>query len=142
MEFRFLEDHTLPEEEVHIVARHITPELMTLFHQRGPARIPCYGKEQVYLLEPKDCVRFFVEEGVTRVETKKKLYSLKMTLQEVEDFGISGFLRISKSEIINIAHVTSLDLSFSGTILCHLDTGSVCSVSRRKLKEFRRHLHL
>ena len=67
-----------------------------------------------------------------RYVVKKKLYELETEL------GDSNFIRISKSEIVNIHKIKSLDMSITGTIRLVLKTGYETYVSRRnvaKIKE-------
>ena len=67
-----------------------------------------------------------------RFVVPQKLYELENELQEAD------FVRISKSEIVNIRKIKSLDLSITGTIRLVLKTGYETYVSRRnvaKIKE-------
>ncbi|MFQ9095084.1 MAG: LytTR family DNA-binding domain-containing protein, partial [Ruminococcus sp.] len=54
-----------------------------------------------------------------------QLYELEQLLDE------KTFVRISKSEIINLRFVKRLDLSITGTIGIQLKTGETAYVSRR-----------
>ena len=47
------------------------------------------------------------------------------------------FIRISKSEIVNLKMVDSLDLSFIGTICIKLKNGTNTYVSRRYVKKIK-----
>lgn len=59
-------------------------------------------------------------------------------MYELEESLPSGdFVRISQSEIVNIAAIKKLDLSFSGTISVQLKDGSRYYVSRRQLPAFK-----
>ncbi len=67
-----------------------------------------------------------------RYVVRKKLYELETEL------GDTNFIRISKSEIVNIHKIKSLDLSITGTIRLVMKTGYETYVSRRnvaKIKE-------
>ncbi len=67
-----------------------------------------------------------------RYVVRKKLYELETEL------GDTNFIRISKSEIVNIHKIKSLDLSITGTIRLVMKTGYETDVSRRnvaKIKE-------
>lgn len=67
-----------------------------------------------------------------RYVVRKKLYELETEL------GDTNFIRISKSEIVNIRKIKSLDLSITGTIRLVMKTGYETYVSRRnvaKIKE-------
>ena len=76
--------------------------------------------------------RVMVLAGDGRYTVQKKLYELEAEL------GDANFIRISKSEIINIRKIKSLDLSITGTIKLVMKTGYETYVSRRnvaKIKE-------
>ncbi len=57
-----------------------------------------------------------------------------------EKLDKQSFLRISRSDIINLKHVKNFDLSFTGTISVHLVNGDTVYVSRRKLKDVKNYL--
>ena len=76
--------------------------------------------------------RVIVLTGDGRYVVQKKLYELE------QDLGDTNFIRISKSEIVNIRKIRSLDLSITGTIRLVMKTGYETYVSRRnvaKIKE-------
>ena len=61
-------------------------------------------------------------------------YKIKNRLYEIENCS-EDLIRISKSCIININHVTSFDMGEKGRIAVKLDDGTKEIVSRRKIKE-------
>ena len=76
--------------------------------------------------------RVIVLTGDGRYVVQKKLYELETEL------GDTNFIRISRSEIVNIRKIKSLDLSITGTIRLVMKTGYETYVSRRnvaKIKE-------
>ena len=76
--------------------------------------------------------RVIVLTGDGRYVVQKKLYELETEL------GDTNFIRISRSEIVNIHKIKSLDLSITGTIRLVMKTGYETYVSRRnvaKIKE-------
>ena len=64
----------------------------------------------------------------------KKLYELAETLAD------SGFVRISKSEIINIRMIGKLDLNMTGTIRITMKNGYSTFASRRNVARLRKML--
>jgi DNA-binding LytR/AlgR family response regulator len=76
--------------------------------------------------------KVIVLTGDGRYSVQKKLYELEIEL------GDTDFIRISKSEIVNVRKIRSLDMSITGTIKLVLKTGYETYVSRRnvaKIKE-------
>ena len=76
--------------------------------------------------------KVIVLTGDGRYSVQKKLYELESEL------GDTDFIRISKSEIVNVRKIRSLDMSITGTIKLVLKTGYETYVSRRnvaKIKE-------
>ena len=69
-------------------------------------------------------------------ETSDRAYVIKKTLKEVEeDIVGNGFVRISKSEVVNLDKVKHFDFSLSGTIGLELENGACTYVSRRRIKD-------
>ena len=64
----------------------------------------------------------------------KKLYELEESLSD------SGFVRISKSEIINIRMIGKLDMNMSGTIRITMKNGHSTFASRRNVARLKKML--
>ncbi|MBQ5769198.1 MAG: LytTR family transcriptional regulator, partial [Clostridiales bacterium] len=78
--------------------------------------------------------RVIVLTGDGRYVVQKKLYELETEL------GEANFIRISKSEIVNIHKIKSLDLSITGTIRLVMKTGYETYVSRRNVSKIKEKL--
>ena len=66
----------------------------------------------------------------------KKLYELE------EAYGEDNFVRISKSELVNVKKIKSLDLSLTGTIKVIMKNGYETFSSRRNIAKIRERLSL
>ncbi|MDY6066052.1 MAG: LytTR family DNA-binding domain-containing protein [Finegoldia sp.] len=98
-----------------------------------------FKDDEVYILDYKDIVRFYAEDKRVYIESLGGKFISRLRLYEIEErVDKNSFLKISRYEIINIAYVKRLDLSFKGTIAVELKNGEVSYVSRRYLKEFKR----
>lgn len=64
---------------------------------------------------------------------KRKVYSCSGRLYKIEELMGSGFLRISKSTIINLKYLDSVEPSFNRMMLVKLKNGSKDYVSRKYL---------
>lgn len=99
--------------------------------------------EKVELLEQEALIRIYAEDGKVFAKTDESLYQLRLRLYELEErLESSLFVRISNSEIVNLKKVTSLDLSFVGTICMELSNGEVSYVSRRYVSKIKKLLGL
>jgi DNA-binding LytR/AlgR family response regulator len=74
---------------------------------------------------------------MTELEKKidERLYELS------EQLG-SKFMQISKTTLVNLSYMDSIEPGFSGTLLLKLRNGSKDYVSRKYLPEFKKYLGL
>ena len=130
------------ELEIHVCknredeeARRVLEELHALYDTSLPATDERGNRRR---LMPKDLVSFFAEgqrvfamgaEG--RYVVSKKLYELESELAN------AGFVRISKSELVNVRKIRSLDLSVMGTIRVIMCTGYETYTSRRNVAKIK-----
>lgn len=146
MEIEFRLDPEQTQPKVVITAAQLTDEvnelLRRLEHGR-PAALTALLGEQVVLLPPGRILRFYTQGKTVCAQTEQEVYTVRERLYELEEL-LDGrkFVRISHSEIVNLDHVTALDLSLSGTIRMTLTGDVVCFVSRRSLKKIRQALGL
>lgn len=83
-----------------------TPEVITGFYN-----------DLAEILSPEDIIRIYAAGGKTFASVSNKEYILKQRLYGLEEqLTKQSFVRISKSEIINLKKVRNFDLSLSGTI--------------------------
>ena len=94
------------------------------------------------LLLPLNSVYAFFAEGqrVFALDEKQK-YVISKKLYELEEaYGEDAFVRISKSELVNIKKIKSLDLSLTGTIRVIMKNGYETYSSRRNVAKIRERL--
>ena len=91
------------------------------------------------ILRPAEVVYFAASGQKVIAGTKDERYTVPMKLYELEaELPASRFVRISKSEIVSIGMIKSMDLSITGTIRITMKNGYETFVSRRnvaKIKE-------
>ena len=147
MKFRLIIDDTKEETVVATVHQRstLTDQIEELVRQHsGRHQIAAFGDDEMVLLSFDKIECITVENGKTiAIDHAGKRYRLKQRLYELEELlDPHKFVRISHSEIVNLSHITALDLSLSGTIRMTL-TGEVsCFVSRRSLKKIKQALNL
>lgn len=139
-------DPTQTEPKITVTAAELTEELKDLLlrleHGR-PAAITATKGDRAVLLAPEHILRFFADGKTVSVQTEEGIFSVRQRLYELEELlDRHKFVRISHSEIVNLSHVTALDLNLSGTIRMTLTGGVTCFVSRRSLKKIRQALDL
>lgn len=92
----------------------------------------------IEILNPSELIRIFADGGKTVAVTENGTYDLRLRLYEAEErLPHSSFVRISKSEIVNLHKVKSFDLSFTGTICIRFLNDTVTYVSRRYVREIK-----
>lgn len=146
MDIEFKLDPTQATPKLTITAAALTDEvkelLLRLEHGR-PSAITVQKDSQVILLPPERILRFFADGKTVSVQTQEGVYTVRQRLYELEELlDPHKFVRISHSEIVNLSHVTALDLSLSGTIRMTLTGDVMCFVSRRSLKKIKQALNL
>ncbi len=145
MELKLHIDPAAEAITVTVTAPAETEEVKALLALLSPyAPIPGYQGERVIPLDPARIARFYTQEkGVFAQDTAGETYAVKLRLYELEE-RLDGrvFVRASNSELVNLRHVTALDLSLSGAIKLTLVGGGVCWVSRRNVKNIKKALGL
>lgn len=99
-----------------------------------------YQDRVLFRLKIQNINRFYTELGTTYADVNQDTYKVKNKLYELEELlKDTSFIRISKSEIVNVDQIQKIDLSFVGTICVYFKDGSCTYASRRfvkKVKEF------
>lgn len=106
----------------------------------GP--VTALRNESIIILQPGEIYLVRVENGATVIYGQKENYYSRKRLYELKAQLGSGFMQISKSAIINLSYMDSVEAGFSGTLLLKLKNGTKEYVSRRYLPEFKRYLGL
>ena len=146
MDVEFKLDPNQAEPKITVTAAALTDEikdlLLRLEHGR-PTAITAIRSDRAVLLAPEHILRFFADGKAVSVQTAEGIFSVRQRLYELEKMlDPHKFVRISHSEIVNLTHVTDLDLSLSGTIRMILTGNITCFVSRRCLKKIKQALDL
>lgn len=139
-------DQTIDETQVKIFAKEYSKEVETikdLLADRLIDKLVAFRDKEVFILSHEEIIRIFAQDKSVIIKTKNGTFSSRLTVSELDKrLDKKKFIRISRSDIVNLDFVKKLDLSFTGTIAVELTNGDVAYVSRRNLKEFRRALGL
>ena len=151
MKFTLTIDPTVTETIVTVTAREVDAEVQAIqrlasgsLDSSSPAverplrRLIGTSGNDATVLEVRSILAFFTRKKAVFAHTSKGDWRIKARMYELEESLPAGdFVRISQSEIVNIAAIKKLDLSFSGTISVQLKDGSRYYVSRRQLPAFK-----
>lgn len=137
-----LEPTALAEPEVIIRGDAASPEVAAILQALGrksSGKLIFYRQEEQFPVDAADIVyletdaagvRAYTTQGI--FEAKQKLYELKAALASF------SFAQISKSTIVNINYVRSIQAEFSGNYRVTLkDRKQSLTVSRKYFKEFK-----
>lgn len=106
-------------------------QVLNFFNQQTTELVGLYQEKQ-YLLLITQITRIFAQDKRVIAVMDGQEYQLRMPLYEVEkQVREQGFIRISRSELVNRQAIDNFDLTFSGSIRVNLRDGSSTFVSRR-----------
>ena len=144
-----LEKVTSPEEErAHIRAGEVSEEIRSAVdllenncssiavsradEERNPGESYMLGTNLIYYTESID--------KRTYVYTKEACYETKYRLYELEELLSAGFLRVSKSMVVNIRKIRSVKSELNGRMTAELLNGEKIMISRSYVKDLKRKL--
>ncbi len=123
------------DEELVIKAPALTPELsriISICSGEGEIELPAYKEDVFKLLSPRDIDRIFAQSGKVFAETTEGVYEIKSRLYELEEkLEHHYFVRISKSELINLKQVAYFEPDVFNGFAIVLKHGQKSYVSRR-----------
>lgn len=100
------------------------------------------NEEDIVVLQPKDIYMVRVENGDTVIYGAKQKYRSRKRLYELASQLGKQFMQISKTTLINLSYMDSIEPGFSGTLLLKLKNGDKDYVSRKYLPKFKKYLGL
>lgn len=134
MRIRIELDDGLDDVELVIRASHLGPEVQAIqqaLNQVNKPALVFYKGNSEYFLSLEELLFFETDGAKIFAHTKTDAYEVKLKLYELEDYLPSYFSRISKSSIVNMRLIYSLEKSFSGTsTISFYDTVKQIHVSR------------
>ena len=146
MKVEVIIDESLDENKVTIYAKKYSKDIENIrdmLTDRLLDKIVAFYDKEIFILSFDEIIRIFAQDGDVFVKANNKIYKVRLTLTELEKrLDKKKFIRISRSEIVNLDYVKRLDLSFTGTIAVELANNEVSYVSRRRLKDFKKILGL
>lgn len=100
-------------EEIVVYCRRITPEVEALLErlnrkEKGGAVLSFFKGDEQYYLSPREILFFETDSDKVYAHTTDNFYEVKMRLYELEKVLPDYFVRASKSTIVSILHVFSI----------------------------------
>lgn len=95
---------------------------------------------KITILQPNEVYMVRVEAKQTFVYTRDKKYFSSKRLYQLESQLGKGFMRISKSTIININHIKCVEPTFKGMMCLIMKNGCKDYISRKYLSDFKSYL--
>ena len=142
-------DPACADPKVIIRTARMTPEIDDIVHaiesstDSAYPMVTAYAGDTMVLLSQREIIRVYVESRKLIVWTDRGGFVARGTLAEMEQtLNRHRFLRISRSEIINLYKVSNFDFSLSGTIQVNFDDGSGTWVARRYVRAIQETLGL
>ena len=123
----------------------VTDEIQRIIDILGTSETPITvlkNEEDIIVLQPKDVYMVRVEDGDTVIYGAKDRYRSRKRLYELAFQLGNQFMQISKTTLINLSYMDSIEPGFSGTLLLKLKNGNKDYVSRKYLPEFKKYLGL
>ena len=98
--------------------------------------------EEIVVLKPDEIYMVRIEGGDTVIYGEKQKYRSRKRLYELAELLGKKFMQISKTTLVNLSGIDSIEPGFSGTMLLKLKNGNKDYVSRKYLPDFKRYLGL
>lgn len=73
-------------------------------------------------------------------KTAKQTYQVKKKLYELEEFLPRNFVKISRSEFVNLDYLDHLEVAANATVILKLTNGQEAFVARRCIKNLKARL--
>ena len=128
-----------------IYTNEVTEDIQRIIDTLGSKEIPVIALQSngdMVIIQPSEIYMVRVENGETMIYTEKKSYRSRKRLYEVGQQLGTQFMQISKSTLVNLYYMDSIEPGFSGTLLLKLKNGCKDYVSRTYLPEFKKYLGL
>lgn len=107
--------------------------LIEYIHKYDEKKLIVSKNNELMNINLQDVILFYSDNKNNYCKTSNGIYRINYKLYELERC-CEDFIRISKSRIININHISKFDIGEIGKIIVKLDDNTQEIVSRRKVK--------
>lgn len=141
MKIRIWTDERYKEPEIVICAEKRTDyisKVKDIICHALQETITGYQGDVAHTLFCSDVIRIYAQRDRVLAECKTGIFVIKDTLHALEEkLDKLDFVRISRSEMVNIKRVEKLDTSLTGTIKMYLEGEITTYVSRRNVTKIK-----
>lgn len=117
---------------------HIVKALKEI--QNSESKFSGEKDKKIYFFRKEEIDAVFSQNGKIYLKSQGKSFSSKYRLYELEEKLGSSFVRISKSTLVNINEIASMEMEFNGKMKLYLKNGEVEYTSRSYLKQIKQAL--
>ena len=128
-----------------IYTDQVTDEIQRMIDAFSMSETPITAlrnEEDIIVLQPSEIYMVRVEDGDTVIYCEQQKYRSRKRLYELGNQLGRQFMQISKSTLINLSYMDSVEPGFSGTLLLNLKNGCKDYVSSKYLPDFKKYLGL
>jgi len=115
-------DEKIKEDEVIIKCKQIDENIINIQKMignidNGKTSIVFYKDDKEYYLSLREILFFETDENAVYGHTINETYKVKYRLHQLEEFLPTNFMRVSKSTIVNINHIFSINYNITSSSL-------------------------
>lgn len=141
MKTRFEIDPNLPEEWAEFHIHKMTERLQRVVQDLGTTtQLWGYIDNIIKPLELNEVYLIESLQSKVYAKTAKQTYQVKKKLYELEEFLPRNFVKISRSEFVNLDYLDHLEVAANATVILKLTNGQEAFVARRCIKNLKARL--
>ncbi len=128
-----------------IFTSQVTEEIQRMINSLSADKTPVtalQNEDNLVILQPAEIYMVKIEGGDTMIYGENEKFRSRKRLYELEQQLGKNFMQISKSTLINLSYMDSVEAGFNGTLLLKLKNGCKDYVSRTYLPGFKKYLGL
>lgn len=133
------------EPYVEIYAKELTQEIINLvgiIEGESDSVLTAKKNDKYFVISLEDISMIRIEDQKATIYSKNEKYTTNKRLYELENQLGQNFLRISKTTLINLKKIASVEPSFNGMMLLNLKCGCSDYISRKYLPDLKKYLGL
>ena len=132
------------EDEIIVRCHNISPELLNMLDtfKASSKMLVASIDNELHKINPSDIYYIEAVDRKVFLYCESEVYESKQKLYELEELAMNGFVRISKSAIVNMYKIKTFLPSLSGNAEAVLINKERIAISRRYVSGFKKNLML